>query len=72
MTINTDRIPLKDFNLYHSISLWSSKKTRRPNQGPERKIASVEKKMLNNQKMVTKLASSLMSWIIGWMLISVL
>ena len=51
LVLNTDRIPLKDFNLDHSISLWSSEKTRRPNQGPGRNIASIEKKMLNNQKM---------------------
>ena len=65
-------VSLKDFNLDHSISLWSSEKTRRPNQGPGRNIANIEKKMLNNQKMVTKLASSLMSWIIGLTLISAL
>ena len=65
-------VSLKYFNLDHSISLWSSEKTRRPNQGPGRNIANIEKKMLHNQKMVTKLASSLMSWIIGWTLISVL
>ena len=40
LVLNTDRIPLKDFNLDHSISLWSSEKTRRPNQGPGRNIAS--------------------------------
>ena len=43
LVLNTDRIPLKDFNLDHSISLWSSEKTRRPNQGPGRNIASIEK-----------------------------
>ena len=39
LVLNTDRIPLKDFNPDHNISLWSSEKTRRPNQGPRKKYS---------------------------------
>ena len=37
LVLNTDRVALKDFNPDHSISLWWSDKTRRPNQQPRKK-----------------------------------
>lgn len=40
LTLNTDRVPLKDFNLDQSISLWWSDKVRRPNQKPRKKYAA--------------------------------
>ena len=32
LVLNTDRIPLKDFNPDRSITMWWKAKTRRPNQ----------------------------------------
>ena len=36
LVLNTDRVPLKDFNADESISLWWRDKVRRPNQRPRK------------------------------------
>ena len=40
LVLNTDRVPLKDFNPDRSISLWWSDKVRRPNQRPRKQYAA--------------------------------
>ncbi len=39
LVLNTDRVPLKDFNPDRSISLWWGDKVRRPNQRPRKEYA---------------------------------
>ena len=40
LVLNTDHVPLKDFNPDHSINLWWNGKNRRPNQHPRKQYTA--------------------------------